>query len=261
MLKIFNLANKKAQLNISSKSLAIWSPVGSNTAKFSLELGQEIARHTSVAITELPCQGIPRLGFISEIVEREKCVENALQELEKTGYLSLNQLKVVSERLALLTASVYASPDYPLINRLSLQTLMDYPVKFRNTARQLGYNVTLFECQGQLTSPMTFFALKCADIVLVVVQQIADLAFVIINIKHLVQTFKFPSAKIFLVGDVDPLSLNDLIMLKDEEGDSLGNLTIIRQQAAEVLQLLTPQKDRYPTDLGKIPLCAEGQNG
>ena len=185
--------------------------------------------HTTVAIAEMPCQGIPRLGFISETMERERCVENALQELEKTGYLTLSQLCKKSDNLALLAASVYATPDYPLINRLSLSTLMDYPVKFIHTARQLGYQTILFECQGQLTTPMTFFALKNADYLFITVPKMADLAFTIINIKHLVQTFKMSSGQIFLVGDIDPLSLKDLAVVIDDEGGTLETLTIIRQ--------------------------------
>lgn len=260
-MSTFLIRKSKSRLIIPERVITFWSPTGSDTSEFCLEVGQELARHTTVAIAEMPCQGIPRLGFISETMERERCVENALQELEKTGYLTLSQLCKKSDNLALLAASVYATPDYPLINRLSLSTLMDYPVKFIHTARQLGYQTILFECQGQLTTPMTFFALKNADYLFITVPKMADLAFTIINIKHLVQTFKMSSGQIFLVGDIDPLSLKDLAVVIDDEGGTLETLTIIRQQKTEVIKHLLQHKERYQPGLREIPLCAEGQNG
>ena len=259
--KLFRRNERANGRKTSPKVLAVWSPAGSNTARFSLELGQEIALYTTVALAELSCQGIPRLGFISDVTEREKCAETALLELEKTGYLSLSQLIVRSDRLALLPASVYASPDYPVINRISLQTLMDYPVKFSNTARKLGYSTILFECQGQITSPMTFFALKNADLVLLVVRDLDDLAFTLLNVRSLLQLLKAPLQKFCLVGDLDSLALADINYLRDEEGNVLGDLTVIRPSPGEVAELLWPQEGRQVQEFSKKILWAGGQNG
>lgn len=220
--------------------LAIWSPAGLNTAKFSLQVGQEIARYTSVVIAELPCLGIPRLGFISDIMDRDNCTETALQELEKKGEINLSQLHLKSENLAILPASVYATPDYPLIDRLSLETLIGFPGKLINAARQQGYNSILFECQGQLTSPMTFFALKNSDYIFLLVTDADDLAFTLINIKRLVHIFKFPLEKFCLVGELDPLILADIAELRDDEGQALGHLAIIGQRTNQVVEALWP---------------------
>lgn len=220
--------------------LSIWAPAGHNTAKFSLEVGKEMALYTSVVIAELPCLGIPRLGFISDIIERENCTEAALQELEKKGEINLSQLHLKSDRLAILPASVYATPDYPLIDRLSLETLIDFPVKTVNAAREQGYSTILFECQGQITSPMTFFALKNSDYIFLLISDVDELAFTLINLKRLVHVFKFPLERFCIVGELDPLILDELAVLKDDEGKALGHLVVIAPQPNLVIEILWP---------------------
>jgi len=223
-----------------AQTISVWSPAGRNTARFSLEIGEWLATITTAAIAELPCLGIPRLGFVCDILERERCTEAALQELERKGQLELSQLHLKSENLGLLPASVFATPDCPLINRLTVETLIDFPVKFINSARQQGYSTIIFECQGQVTSPMTFFALKNSDLVLLVIVDPDDLAFTLINVKRLVQVFKFPVNKFCLVGDLDPLELAELATVKDDEGIALGHLAVIAPKPEQVVEKICP---------------------
>lgn len=252
---MLNLFKRKEDVMVCTPNkpqvITVWSPAGGNTANFSLQIGQDLASYTSVAIVELPCLGIPRLGIVSDIMDREKCTELALQEFEKKGEIDLSQLHHKADNLALLPASVYATPDYLLNERLSLETLIDFPAKFINTARQQGYNTILFECQGQLTSPMTFFALKNADYIFLVVPEADDLAFTLINVKRLIQVFRFPLEKFCLVGEMDPLTLTDLAVVKDEEGKTIGHLAVIAPQTSQVAELLWPGITRHRPEAKK----------
>jgi len=220
--------------------IAVWSPAGQNTAKISLELAKELAGQTGVALIELPCLGIPRLGFTSDLLDREKCTETLLQELEKKGEIDMSRFHVQAGNLAILPANVYATPDYPLLERLSLETLTSFPQKVISSARQHGYTIIIFECQGQLTSPLTFFALKNAQRILLVVKEPEDLAFTLINVKRLVQAFKFPLECFYLMGDLDPLVLAEIAVMKDDEGLVHGRLALLPPHPGQVAEIFCP---------------------
>lgn len=245
--------------NVKPLVLTIWSPSGLNTAKFSLDLGKEISRSDKAVIAETCCLGIPRLGFCSGILDRLKCLETALQEFEKTGELNLAQLHSVSHNLDLLPASAFACPDYPLLARLSLETLISYPAKFVDAAKQHGYKVIIFEAQGQITSPMTFFALKNSNYIFLAANA-EDLGFTLINIKRLVQVFNFPLEKFSLMGNQDLLEMSEITVIHDEDGKTVGRIRVIAQKPKEAaasvgLGLARGKRDwnilRFPLSFGK----------
>ncbi len=207
--------------------IAVWGPGGNNTAQFSLHLATELARHKKVMLAELPCLGIPRLGFAAGIMDRDNHTEAAIIELAKKAELSLDQLHKQQEMLALLPASVFAVPDYPVTLKVELETLVDFPASLIQKAAKLGYEIVVLECQGQLTSPMTFFAVKLADTVIIPVKEPQEIAFSLINIKRLIQMFKYLPEKFKVVSTANTEDLAEVMVIKDEEGRTTARIDVL----------------------------------
>lgn len=220
--------------------IAVWSPAGSNTAQLSMDLSGELAKSFRVLLVELPCLGIPRLGFITNIMDREKHTEAAILEMEKKGELSLDYLHTKTEGLAILPANVFASPDFPVSIKVETETLIDFPVAMTRTAYKKGYSTVVFECQGQMTSPMTFFALKHAQHILIPVKEPGEIAFSLINVKRMVQVFKLCPEVFLFVARIDEDIIREVAVLKDDEGRVLNNLRVVGEDVRQIIKTLIP---------------------
>ncbi len=203
--------------------ITVWSPAGENTSSVSFELSEAISKHTGVFLAELPCLSIPKLGYIADTMDRENHIDNLILELDKKGETSFKYVHKLHESLAVVAANTYSLPDFPIANRVSQDTLIETPLKLIKMARKNGYSVIVFECQGQLTSPMTFFAIDYADYVLIPVNRPEELAFTLINIKRLVCSFKHDIEKFKIVTGNMAL-LEGHLVINDDEGKYLGEL-------------------------------------
>lgn len=206
--------------------LAVWSPAGLNTSPLSYRLGEELSKHTPVLVAELPCLGIPRLAFCAGLMDRDKHMDAAILELDKKGEMSCSQVWQKSATLGVLAANVYSFPDYPITHKVELDTLLEVPFSLINAARHKGYAVIVLDCQGQLTTPMTHNALKSADIVLVPVEEPADMAFGLLNIKRLVQVFKYEPSHFRIIAAQNADAVSEIMVLKDEEGRIISSLEV-----------------------------------
>ncbi len=221
--------------------ITVWSPAGENTSSISLELSEAISKHTSVFLAELPCLSIPKLGFIADTMDRENHIDNLILELDKKGETSFKYVHKLQEGLAVITANTYSLPDFPIANRVSQDTLIETPSKLIKMARKNGYSVIVFECQGQLTNPMTFFAINHADYVLIPVNKPEELAFTLINIKRLICSFKHSIDKFKIVTGNIALLENHLV-IKDDEGKYLGELASYELNISNIVKCFI-QKD------------------
>jgi pilus assembly protein CpaF len=218
--------------------IAVWSPEGNNTAQFSLDLARRLSGQKRVLLAELPCLGIPRLSFAANIMERDNHTEAAIIEFGKNAELTLNQLIKEDKRLALLASGVYAVPDYPVTLKVEMETLVEFPTALIQKAAKLGYEVIVLECQGQLTSPMTFIALKLAGTVLIRVDEVVGMAFSLVNIKRLIQFFKYPPEKFKVVSKIKAAELAEVMVIKDEEGRIMVSLEVLNDDSAELANRL-----------------------
>lgn len=222
--------------------VTLWSPAGISTAQLSLNLSRELARTARTLLVELPCLGIPRLGFITNIADRENNTETAILEMEKKGELSLNYLHKRTEDLAILPANVFAAPDFPVSIKVETETLIDFPGAIVRAAYKKGFQRIVFECQGQLTSPMTFFALKHAAHILIPVQEPGEIAYSLINVKRLVQVFKFSPGVFSFVARTDEDTLREVAFLKDEEGKVVNHLRVIGDDLLQIVKTINPEE-------------------
>lgn len=173
-------------------NIAVWSPGANNTAQVSLELAREAARHTTVALVELPCLGIPRLAFETDILDRTNHTDMAILEYERKNRSPFDFCSKPGDNLAVLPANPYALPDHPVVHKVSNpETLKTFPAFFACQARKHGYRTVIFDCQGVFVSPMTFYSLRQAHKIILVVDRPSDIAWSLLNKKRLTEIYHF----------------------------------------------------------------------
>lgn len=184
--------------------MAVWSPNGNNTAKVSWALAQALIQHTSVALVELPCLGVPRLATEANLLDRNHHVDNAILEYERKNTPPDLFWQRPHDNLVILPANPYALPDHPTVHKVEqLDTLKSFPNFFLNQARKKGFSTILFDCQGGLTSPMTFFALRQAQKIILTVEHPTDLPWILINLRRLTETYNLPPSS-FIATTTSP---------------------------------------------------------
>jgi hypothetical protein len=188
------------QLSFLPQAVVIWGPGGNNSAKISWPLAKEISKHTKVALVELPCSGIPRLTYEADILDRSNHTEAAILEYERKGSSPMSFCHKIEDNLAILPANPYSLPDHPVVHKVSNQeTLQNFPGFFLKQARISGYSVIIFDCQGSLVSPMTFFSLQMAQKIVFVVDWPSDIAWSLVNKERLIDTYKIMESSFLAV--------------------------------------------------------------
>lgn len=263
----FKISNKKNdsanKLTLPPCALSVWSPSGENTAHLSWELSKGCSKHTGTFLAELPCLSIPKLGFAADIMDRDKNMDNFIIEFDKKNEVSFKFAHRINDDLAVLPANVYAAPDFPVANRVEQETLIQVPVRIINMARKNGYPIIIFECQGQITTPMTFFALQYSDYILIPVKEPAEIALALLNIKRLVSAFKY-SIKKFMIVSLQRESLEDHLVINDDEGNNIGKVDTLEHNIDSIIGRLatsvkvSESKDHQISAVGLKKLGAHG---
>lgn len=206
-MRIIKKQRRDTRLEIPPQIIAMWNPGGNNTANITARLGRELSQHTTVFIAELPCLGIPRLFFQYQNIDREINIDNLIVEYERQGEINLRSIEI-NDDLFVLPANPNIMPDYPSSDKVEkIDTLLDFPIILTNKVRQKGISIILFECQGQLTNPMTFQAIKQADKVITTINNPADLGWTKVNLKRLSETYYFDYRKFkVIVPNIDIIS-------------------------------------------------------
>ncbi|WP_418790308.1 hypothetical protein [Phosphitispora sp. TUW77] len=199
-----------ASPEIRKQTIAVWSPGGNNTSVFSLSLAKNTATYISTFLIELPCLGIPRLAIESGHINRTSHVDAALLEYERKGSSPIDFCIHAGHNLALLAANPYALPDHPAVHKISSpETLEMFPEFCVVQARKSGYQVVIFDCQGVLASPMTFYSLRLADTIVLVVERPSDIAWALLNKKRLIEGYNIASDA-FAATALNDMYLNEI---------------------------------------------------
>lgn len=200
------LFKKKKQIiddsvKIPPQIVAVWNPGGNNTAPLSYKLAERISKHTTVILAELPCIGIPKLAHEnSELKDRNKHIDNMLVEFEQGGEINFNHIVRLSDSFSVCCANAYVNPEMTATDKVEKEeTLVNFPVQFINKSRHQGYSTIVFECQGQITTPLTALALKQANIILLHLKDAADVAWALLNIEKLIYNYTDFKAEKFKV--------------------------------------------------------------
>jgi cellulose biosynthesis protein BcsQ len=107
----------------------------------------------------------------------------------------------------------------------------------------MGYSTIIFDCQGQITTPMTYFAVEAADKVLIPVKRMSEISFSLLNVKRLVQGFKFDLAKfIILASSKDIEIIQEISVISNDEGRIIGRLDVKVENCQEIIKTLFTRK-------------------
>lgn len=228
--------NNNIKTGHKNKVIVIWSPVGVDTSELSYELASELSLEEQVLLAELPCLGIPRLGFTLGSIQRNRNIEAEIFDLDKKGRADLTNVYKQSNTLSVIPADIYAYPDYPITQRVSLETLISFPSHLIEKGYQQGYTSIIFDCQGQVTTPMTYYALKYADKILIPIRRTMDIAFSLLNIKRLILAFNFDIDKFALLTKNKKLeTFDEIVLLNNEEGKTIGKLDVCEEDKRAII--------------------------
>lgn len=228
--------NNNIKTGHKNKVIVIWSPVGVDTSELSYEIASELSLEEQVLLAELPCLGIPRLGFILEGIQRNRNIETEIFDLDKKGRADLTNIYIQSNTFSVMPADIYAFPDYPITQRVSLETLISFPSHIIEKGYQQGYTSIIFDCQGQVTTPMTYYALKNADRILIPIRRTTDIAFSLLNIKRLILAFNFDINKfLLLTNNKKQEAFYEIALLNNEEGRAIGRMDVCEEDKHEII--------------------------
>ncbi len=206
------------------KTLSVWSCTGGNVSELSFSLACRIAEESRTLLCELPCLGLPRLGFISEHMDRIRNTETAILTLDREEELSWQLVNESRPGLWVLPASVYAIPDCPATSRVNMETLIAFAGAIEALAEKNGMDKLIFDCQGQLTSPMTFFALKISDQIIIPVEEPADLAYILAALRRLVKIYGYSADQFILAVSGELKPVESLLQSKKKKGSLLSGV-------------------------------------
>lgn len=126
-------------------------------------------------------------------MDRIHHTDNAILEYERNNTPPDLFWQCPQKHLVVLPANPYALPDHPAVHKVAeLDTLKTFPNFFLNQARKKGFGTIVFDCQGGLTSPMTFFALRQAQKIILTVESPTDLPWMLLNLRRLTETYNLP---------------------------------------------------------------------
>ena len=211
-----------------------WSCTGVDASELSFGTAELLSEKERTLIAELPCLGIPRLGFACGVMDRGRNMEAAITHFEQHNRISWDMVHPVGKRLFALPASVFATPDYPVAAKVGVDTMMDFVPALQHLAQSRDCSRLVLECQGQLSSPMTFFSLKAADQVVIPLGKTTDTAYVLTSIRRLVQIYMHPPGKFILAAVGNLRAIESVVSVKNIDNAMLDGLRVVAWDARKI---------------------------
>ncbi|WP_268626997.1 CpaF family protein [Paenibacillus alvei] len=122
-------------------------------------------KHTKSIIVEFPCLGIPKVSYAFNQVRisKEHTIDQLILDYDRNEKKAIEDYIVTTEEVDYLIVNPRALPEIPTIRKInSNKTLIDLPL-YVKLQLQDKYDFVLFILQGTLVNPMTHFAIRCSD--------------------------------------------------------------------------------------------------
>ena len=196
---------KKTEAQKSPKGcmVVLNNPAGGDTLKV-LEKLLLIAkkRGETCAVAELPCLGIPRIAYRFGIEpEAAQTIDQLLIDYDRGLVQEIHRYLYSYGDWDGLIIQPNSRPDMPAILKLQNEkTLMEIPGDLKSYLA--GYNWIFVVTQGQLIHPMTFFSLREADHIVLVMDDPMDLVRSYAMYKTLKQDYSVDEGKMSLFSFV-----------------------------------------------------------
>ena len=234
------------------KTIMFWSCTGVDASELSFQTAKLMSDTEKTLIAELPCLGIPRLAFVCGVMERERHIEAAITDFEQKRSISWDMVHAVGKRLYALPASVFSTPDYPVSMRVNLDALMGFVPALQDMAKARDCGRLVLECQGQLHSPLTFFSLKSADMVVVPLGKPTEAAYALASVRRLVQVYKHRPDKFLLASTGSRKAIESAAFIGGAERMLFGGMQVTAWHSRKIMSALDSgdagsTKDPYET--------------
>jgi len=216
-----------------------WSCTGIDASELSFGTAKTLSENERTLIAELPCLGIPRLGFVCSIMDRERNTEAAMTYFEQAGKLRWEMVHPVGRRLFVLPASVFAVPDYPVVTKVSIETIMGFVPALRDLAQSNDCTRLVLECQGQLNSPTAFFSLQAAGQVVIPLGKPTEAAYALASVRRLVQLYRQRPEKFILAAAGNVKAVESAATAWSKDDDMLEGLRITAWDCRKVKNALS----------------------
>lgn len=189
-MSLFKKTEAKTTKSPKGCMVVLNNPAGGDTLKV-LEKLLLIAKKRSetCAVAELPCLGIPRIAYRFGIEpEAAQTVDQLIIDYDRGFVQDIHRYLYTHDGWDGLLIQPGSRPDMPTILKLqNEQTLMEIPGYLKSLLA--GYNWIFVVTQGQMIHPMTFFSLREADHVVLVIDNPIDLIRTYATFKTLKQDY------------------------------------------------------------------------
>ena len=216
------------------KITVFWSCAGVDGSALSFHTAALLAETDHTLIVELPCLGIPRMGFVCGISDKSRNTEAAISYFEQYEKIPWEMLHPIGKRLYALPANVYAVPDFPVVSKVSVDTLMAFIGGLVDVSQSRGISHLVLECQGQLNSPMTFFALKKARKVVIPIGKPSEAAYALASVRRLVSVYKLSADAFILATDGNLKMIQNATSAIYEDEEALEGLSVISWDSRKI---------------------------
>jgi hypothetical protein len=195
---------KKHTLDNKRATIAFFNANGTDTINAALKLSTLLSSDgCSTLLVELPCQSIPRLAFQVDVtmIDKISCIDQLLIDYERKQFRSINDYITRVGNLNFIPIHPKNKPDTPVILKLSDQnTLIEMPTYIKDQTRNF-FSYLLFPLQGQLIHPMTFFTLRCADVIVMVINDDSELPWSYATYMKLINDYTIAKERIIVLSE------------------------------------------------------------
>ena len=216
-----------------------WSCTGINASELSFGTAQRISAQERTLLVELPCLGIPRLGFVCGIMDRGKNTDAAIMHYEQSHSLFWDMAHHINKKLSVLPANVYAVPDIPVVSKVSVNTLIAFVPALQRLAEGMECGRLVLDCQGQLYNPMTFFSIRAANQIVIPLGKATDAAYALASIQRLVQTYAQKPDKFILAAAGNVRSIKGTLKARNKGSEALEGVAVTPWDSKKAKAMLT----------------------
>ncbi|WP_348622610.1 ATPase, T2SS/T4P/T4SS family [Paenibacillus polymyxa] len=186
-----------------TQTIAIANFGGGDSSSFVFELLKQLPKGSKSIVVEFPCLGIPRIGYATQDekiteLQKTKTMDQLILDYDRIGSIDVNDYVFTSNYVDFILTNPNALTDNPVIRKVkSNRTLINLPLFLKS---ELGekYDYIFFVTQGTMIHPMTNFAIRMADAVVLYSNRDAELIGNVLNGKRIVEIFGVANERLFL---------------------------------------------------------------
>ncbi|MCL1849193.1 MAG: hypothetical protein FWF83_05945 [Clostridiales bacterium] len=234
------------------RTVMFWSCAGTNAAEVSYGTADMLAKAERTLIAELPCLGIPRLGFLCGVMDNKRNTEGAITGYEQKKTIDWEMVQSLDKYLCVLAANVFAAPDYPIAMKVTLDALTEFVPALQQLAMAKDMEWLILECQGQMHSPMTFFSLRAADKIVIPLGRPTEAAYALASVKRLIQAYQFQADAFVLAVEGNRKAIEGAALSDPEDEGLLRGLQVTTWDCRRIRALLSA---------GEAPSAEKGKEG